>query len=552
MAYWLSDRKRHAWTILAFVVIAEIMTTVMTVRISYWNQHFFNALELKDKAEVINQIWMGSLVLTGFVIAIMARVVAMYRLKIGWREWLTRTVVADYLKNKTYHQLNLNASGIDNPDQRIAIDIKNFTDSTPDLALGLFSAVSRTGAFVAVLWSISPSLTLGSTEIEGYLVYVAVIYAVLATLITHLLGRKLIPVFNRRERVEADFRYAAIRLRENSEAIALSDGEAREERELRSLFDQIRKNWFDVLKYTKRVLGFNAMGMQLSQMIPTFAALPAFLSGNMTLGVLMQTRAAFFSVELGFSWIQTSYTEIAQWKASVDRLMVLKRGIEQAQKEKAQNQIESVVRSSENVSLEDIRLSLPDGTELLAVDDFQFRAGENVLLSGPSGSGKTTMFRAMSGLWTWGRGKVSLTADDTMFIPQSMYVPIGSLKGALTYPDSPDSYSDADVQRLMRLCHLQGHEADLHREDDWGRILSGGEKQRAAFVRAMLKRPTWLFMDESTSALDPVLEATVMNALVTELPDTTLITIAHRESLKKWHPRWIEIKDGGMNEMLPA
>lgn len=555
-AYWRGDQKARAWTLLVLTALTDLLLIGAGVWFSYWNADFFNALEAKDKAEAVFQIWKGFFVILCVLAATLSYTVALYHLKINWREWLTKQTLLAYTGDKVFHQMNMNSTGVDNPDQRIAMDVFNFTDVTPELTISLVSTVVRTITFSGVLWSISPALDLSfiglDASVPGYLVYVAIIWAIFMTYLTHVLGRPLIRIYNEKEAREADFRYSAIRLREYSESIALSGGEHREAEYLNDRFARIRENWFEILKYYKRVIAFNSIQRQFVTMVPTFASLPAYLAGTMTLGVLMQARAAFASVEMGFAWFQFSYLRITQWKASVDRLLLLLHAFEVSREERNSSQIRTSVGNGDCVTFGPLTLNLPDGEAILQTGEITLRPNENVLISGQSGSGKTTLFRALSGLWTWGDGSVVLGSPKTLFLPQHLYLPVSSLKEVCTYPHPPEAYTDDEVLRLVRLCGLARFADSLYLEENWGQVLSGGERQRIGIVRAMLQRPAWLFIDEGTSALDPSMEKQVMDALTAELPETTVVSIAHRESLAEWHPRRLKVSGGALTELSAA
>ena len=346
---------------------------------------------------------------------------------------------------------------------------------------------------------------------------------------------------NERQGVEADFRFQLVRIRENAESIALVDGERREVRSLANLFDAVWSNFRNLVRYRRNLRGVQGLVTRLDGYLPIIAGLPGYLAGTMTIGGLMQMQQAFRRISGGLEWFAKFYQPLALWKASVDRVLLLKATLEEARSERIDSEFEITRGGGLDLNVADLDIRLPDGRELISGAAVTFEKGRNTLVAGPSGSGKSTLFRALSGLWVWGKGQISYPADSMMFIPQKPYLPIASLRESICYPALPEQYGDDQIIATMERCALDQFTSRLDEIANWSRILSGGEQQRVAIARALLAKPAWLLLDEATSALDPETEATLYEALGEELPDTTLISIAHRESLRRYHDQQVTL-----------
>ncbi len=537
--YWNSDEKWVARGLLIGLFAITVFQLSVASNLSYATADVFNALDEKAVADIWRNlgIWaaLAAVMVASYVLALHVKSV----LIINWRQFLTTEILARYLQKGLFNQLELKDYGIDNPDQRISMDMHNFAQETLELALSFITNLGGFIIFSVILWNVSGDLPLdvGGTTIviPGYMFWIAVLYAGVVTWVTHKIARPLIPLNFKKQAVEADFRYHLVRLRENAESVALSEGGPQEYSSLLQKFNHIRENWLDILRYQKRLVGLHFGVNQLSGFIPYIAAMPAFLAGTIAMGGFLQLRGAFGVVEASLSWFAHSYESIAVWKASVDRILTLEDATKQAIDDRENSELSLGTSDTGNLVLDELAIKLPAGESLVGIGKASLEPGKNVIVTGQSGSGKTTLFRVLSGQWVWANGAVSRPDGALTFLPQKPYFPISTLKAALCYPDDPDSYDDERVRNVMQACRMGEFVDQLDETEDWARVLSGGEQQRLAVVRAILSKPDWLFLDESTSAMDVDTEAAIYRTLESELPNATIVSIAHRPSLKAYH-----------------
>ena len=557
--YWRGERRGRAWLLLLSVVGLNLALVGMTVLLSYWNREFFNALQARD-AEAFSDLlftWRNteSGLMPGFVlVAALYIMVAVYQLylrqalQIDWREWVTQRQLAAWLAQRAYYRVALTNPGTDNPDQRIAEDVRLFVDETLTLGLGLMRSTLTLVSFVFVLWALSGPLEVWGVSIPGYMVWVALIYAVLGTWLAHLIGRRLTRLNFNQQKVEADFRYALMRLRENAEGVALSGGEAGESAGLRRRFGALVQNWWALMVATKRLTFFTSGYGQVAVVFPIIVASPGYFAGRTQLGELTQTAGAFGQVQEALSWFVDNYARLTEWRATTARLTSFTEALDEAAR-LADRGVR--VASSDGAALElrDVSLSLADGRALLDGASFSIAPGERVLITGASGSGKSTLFRAMAGIWPFGSGEVALPRQARpLFLPQRPYLPLGTLRDVLCYPAVADSIDDARLREVLHAVGLSLLEARLDEEDSWAQRLSGGEQQRVAIARALLQQPDWLFLDEATASLDPDSESRLMALLVEHLPQAAIISIAHRPALAAFHGRRLVLADRGLHD----
>ena len=539
--YWVSEQRAKGLTLLATVVGLALMMVWLEVQFNYWNRDFYNTFENRDQAEFFRQLGMFALLALIWIITAVYRLYFLQMLQIEWRTWLTDRFLADWMKDQAHYRMQLLDRGTDNPDQRIAEDLRIFVEYTSDLALGLLSAVVTLISFVVILWTLSGPLEIFGLSIPDYLVWVALIYAIGGTFLTHFIGRKLIGLDFNQQRVEADFRFSLVRLRENSEGVALYRGETEELGGLRQRFAAVIGNWWQIMFKRKQLGWFTSFYYQLAIIFPYVVVSPRFFSGAIPLGAIFQTASAFGQVQGSLSWFINAYTAFAQWKATVDRLIGFTASLERVREEADKLDGERVEGSQESLVVEDLTLALPQGTPLLARTALELKPGEHVLVTGPSGAGKSTFFRALSGIWPYWKGRIRLPRGARLlFLPQKPYLPIGALKRAVCYPDHPSQHSDESVRATLGQVGLAHFAGDLERSENWAQVLSGGEQQRLAFARALLTRPDWLFLDEATASLPEPDQDRLYRLLKDELKRTTIVSVGHRESLAAHHKRRLE------------
>src|SRR6185436_6152891 len=500
--YWVSEKRAVGLTLLATVVGLALLGVWLEVQFNTWNREFYNTFESKDQAEFFRQLGTFTILAVLYIVNGVYRQYFQQMLMIEWRAWMTERYLADWLKDRAYYRLQLLDHGTDNPDQRIADDLNGFVDLTLTLALGLLSAVVTLVSFIGILWGISGALTLFGIEIPGYMVWVALVYAIGGTWLMHVIGKPLVGINFQLQRNEADFRYALVRLRENAEGVALYRGEAGEYTNFRARFGSVIATWWSKMLKQKQLGWFQSVYGQLAIIFPFLVASPRFFAGTMPRGGICQIASAFGQVQGAMSWFINAYTSFANWKATVDRLTGFTEAMERAREEAAQMDGDRAEGAANDLSLAGLELRLPQGRPLLAPTNVTLKKGEAVLVTGPSGAGKSTLFRAIAGIWPYWKGKVSLPKGATLlFLPQKPYLPIGTLKHAVAYPMDGKAFSDDAARDALAAVGLQHLSSDLAREENWAQLLSGGEQQRLAMARALLNKPDWLFMDEPTAAL---------------------------------------------------
>jgi putative ATP-binding cassette transporter len=552
-----SLERRIAVAMVVVLVLINQTQVGINVRLSFFNRDWFNAIQAKDAAtfwELLVSVFLPWAFV--YVASTIIEFVVQSMLVIRWRRWLTEFFVTRWLGGHTHYRMSLTGSQADNPDQRISEDVNRFIDGGSDGSSGqgygvytysilLISTLSSLVSFAVVLWGLSANFTIPGTEwhVPGFLFWIALIYAGAGTYITHVIGRSLIGLYFERQHMEADFRFSLARLREYAEQVALLNGERAEEASLRGRFGGIIGNWLALINRRMKLVAFTSGYGLLSQIIPYIFTAPFYFAGTITLGVMTQTAEAFSRVQGGLTFFINYYNSLAGFKSVVDRLTSFNEAIENAKTLGTKGPTRTAEAAGVvPVALENLHIALPDGTRIVAAEKLALPQGESALLAGPSGSGKSTLFRAISGIWPYGEGRIRIPEGaNVMVVPQKPYIPIGSLRAAITYPAATDTYADADIRTALVDVRLAGLAAQLDREEAWSQRLSGGEQQRIALARALLTRPDWLFLDESTSALDEKLEAELYRILATRLPKTTIVSIGHRSTLAAFHTRRLDM-----------
>jgi putative ATP-binding cassette transporter len=547
--YFSSEHKWQARGLLFAIVALNLGLVYMNVLFNDWNKLFYDSLQDKNATVFWEQLGRFTYLAFAFIVIAVYKFYLTQLLEIRWRAWMTGHYLQRWLKNHAFYRFELArfqpgvAPGAtpDNPDQRIQEDIGQFTGSTLGLSMGLLNSVVTLGSFVGILWTLSGGFTFhfqGSVYIiQGFMVWMALLYSVVGSVLTHYIGRPQIALNFQQQQVEADFRHRLVRVREYSESIALDRGESVEHAQLELRFGRVLANYLALIRAQKRLIWFNSFFGQAAVVFPFLVAAPRFFSGAIQLGELMQISSAFGQVQGALSWFVDSYSSLATWRATTDRLT----SFEAAFQNLAPVADASPAPADVAVRANDLGVCLPGGAVLLAHTQLQAGAGDSVLLSGPSGSGKSTLFRTLAGIWPFSTGTVE-RGTDAMFLPQRPYFPDGPLRDALAYPQAANIHTDSELKQALVEAMLPQLAEELDRTDAWSQKLSGGEQQRLAFARVLLKKPQWVFADEATSALDEAAEATLyqrLTALVTQRQGG-LVSIAHRPGVAAFHRRhWV-------------
>ncbi|MCR0984312.1 ABC transporter ATP-binding protein/permease [Roseomonas populi] len=540
---------------LGFGLLAlTLLQILIQIRFNLWNRDFFNALENRDRNAFLWQM----VLFLGLALASM--ITAVYQLyvkqlvQLRWREWVTKRLLDLWMTDARHYQLE-RAGGADNPDQRIAEDARLSVDLAVDFATGIFNSVVMLIAFVGILWSISGALNLTiagqAITIPGYMVWAALIYAAIGSGLTYLVGRPMVALNFWRTAKEADFRFGLVRARESSEGIALIGGETDERRGLALLFTNVAEAVRNLMQSQRRLMWLTSAYGMLTSVFPTVVAAPSYFSGAITLGGLMQIGSAFGSVQASLNWFVDNFPRLAEWRSSVERLLSFRESLRVIEEMVQDGDQPTIVRveektgEEERVVFRDVQVAFANGSVVIAEASAEIRAGERVLVKGESGTGKSTLFRAFAGIWPWGSGEIRMPPREaTMFMPQRPYLPLGTLRGALSYPGPPEKVSNKAAVAALERVGLSHLEDRLDSDERWDQVLSLGEQQRLAFARLLLQKPRWIFMDEATAALDEDNQDAMMQLVLDELPKSALISIGHRPGLDAFHERTLHLQRG--------
>ena len=550
--YFRSEDKLAGRALLAAVIAIELSLVGIDVLLNQWNNRFYNALQEKDWDGFVREIGIFSLLAACYIALAVYQLYLNQWLQIRWRRWLTSHYLGEWLQDANHYRMQLQGDAADNPDQRITDDVKLFVERTLDIGVGLLSAVVTLASFIIILWGLSAAspLTIFGREftIPGYLVWGALIYAVFGTALTQWIGSPLVNLDFQQQRYEADFRFNLVRVRENSEQIALLQGESAERQRLSERFGRVVDNWYGIMQRTKRLTAFTASYSQAAVIFPYVLVAPAYFADKIHLGGMMQTAAAFSSVQKALSFFVTIYRLLAEWRAVIARLDGFEMAIGSAANLTERADSIHVVPSpgSDKIDLEQLLVRLPNGRPLVSADGFSIRSNERTLVTGPSGAGKSTLFRAIAGVWPFGRGSIAVPAKaKLMMLPQRPYFPVGSLKAAIVYPAEASVLGTDRVRDVLIAVGLPQLASRLEEDAHWNRILSLGEQQRLGLARALLHAPQYLFLDEATASLDEASEARLYRLLEEKLPTTTIVSIGHRSTLEAFHQRHVVlIRDG--------
>jgi putative ATP-binding cassette transporter len=541
---YFSPRGPEGWQPLltALAVLVVVIAGVrLQVLLSYNINGLYSALQDGDTAAFWRYLGIFAVMSVGFLTQALLAFYLQQRVIIRWRVRLTDHIVGDWLDGRAYHRGHYTTSAVDNPDQRIQEDIESFPQASMDLTVGAVDSLVTLVSFTLILWQLSGPLALFGVEVPRAMVFAAYLYVIVATVIAFRIGRPLIALNFLNERFTASFRYALVRLRDNSEGVAFHRGERVESRILFSRFDRVIENRWAIVFRSLKFQGFNLVISQYSQIIPLVLQAPRFFAGQLSLGDIQQTASAFTQVQTALSFFRLAYDDFASYRAVLIRLT----GLLDADDE-ARALPSATTEEGDGLEVRGLTVRLPDGRVLVEGLDLSLTAGDRLFVTGPSGAGKTTVLRTLADLWPWCDGMVRRPVGDAaMFLSQQPYLPLGSLRSALAYPGTADGIDDERAAAMLRQVQLPHLVDQLDVETDWARRLSPGEQQRLGFARVLLTRPRVVFLDEATSALDEGLEHTLYTLLREELPETVIVSIGHRSTLNQFHEERLELLGEG-------
>jgi putative ATP-binding cassette transporter len=544
LGFWRKGGGRTAWSLTFMVIAIALVNLAVQYRLNVWHRVMFDALDKRDGGGVLYQTVLFLPLIAAVVGVAAAATYAKLTLQRRWRDWLNAHVLDQWLTRGRYYQLNLVPGDHTNPEYRVAEDLRLSVEAPVEFSIGVFSAVTSAIVFIGVLWFIGGELTIpiGSAvlRIPGFLVVAAFIYALLASGSMVMIARGFVTVSENKNQAEADYRYMLTRLRENGESIAMLGGGNEERAGLDGAFTTVRKRWHELMIQYLRTTIVSQSANGLAPIIPILLCAPKYVAGTMTLGEVMQAASAFMIVQVAFNWLVENYPRLADWTASASRLASLLVSLDRLERAEGEETTGRIVRKEAETGvlrLRDVSVTLDDGSAVVNEADIEIARGEKVLVVGESGTGKSTLVRAIAGLWPWGTGEILVKFEGLFLMPQKPYVPLGTLRRAVTYPLSPEEVEDAVVRTTVEEVGL-GHFLDRLDEDTtWEHVLSGGEKQRLAFARVLIQRPQVIVMDEATAALDPLGQEQLMRLLLERLPEATVISVGHRAELEAFHTR---------------
>jgi vitamin B12/bleomycin/antimicrobial peptide transport system ATP-binding/permease protein len=558
--YFFSEDRWAGRVLLGTVIAIELSVVAINVMLNQWNNRFYNALQERNWDAFIYELGFFCVLAAIYIVLAVYQLYLNQWLQIRWRRWMTRHYLDHWLAGANHYRMQLLGDAADNPDQRIAEDINMFIDRTLTISVGLLSAIVTLFSFVVILWTLSAAAPLhlfgASFPIPGYLVWAALLYAAVGTTLTHLIGWPLVSLNFRQQRFEADFRFNLVRVRENSEQIALLGGETAERERLLDRFGYVVGNFLLIMQRTKKLTFLTSGYTQISIVFPFIVISPAYFAGAVQLGGLMQTASAFTSVQTALSFFVNAYRQLAEWRAVIARLDGFNIAAERALAAATATPAITVSarEGRDRVEIDDLLVRLPQGTPLVAANDIAIAAGERVLLTGPSGAGKSTLLRAIAGTWPFGAGTIRVPKGAKLVaLPQRPYFPIGTLAAAVTYPAEPGTFGAEALAEVITAVGLPALAGRLTEEAHWNRMLSLGEQQRLGIARAILQAPDYLFLDEATASLDEAAEAALYRLLNTRLKRTTIVSIGHRSTLAAFHRRGLVLeRDGELNRLREA
>ncbi len=553
--YWRSKAKNYGILLLLVIIGLNITSVYIQVWLNQWRNVFFNTLQDRDMAAFLDSLYLwGGLILAAWAVSVYQNYLRQL-LAVSWRSWLTDRLLGEYLQSKKYYCLQLQDNGIDNPDQMICEDVKLFIDSLLTIFLWFLYNLGILCSFTLILWELSGNFSLSwgesSITIPGDMVWIAVGYALMVDCVMGKMGHPLVQLNFLQQRYEADFRFALVRLREYAEEIALYSGEHRERHLLRNYFKKVYDNLHKSIKRQKFLDSLIFFLYRGTEPLPYIVAVPRFFSGELQLGGLMQVTGAFEKVQRSLLFFSSWYKEITELKAIVKRLIILMDTMEEFKQLDQKQSIRIIDAPDSAFSVENLNLKLPNGELLLDNFAMRLQPGESLLITGSSGCGKSTLIKAIAGIWPFGEGHIHIPQNQQcLFLPQSPYLPVGTLREALLYPHSSQEYAEEAIQGILKKCCLEHLLERLDDQENWSHVLSLGEQQRIAFARVILQRPQWLFLDEATSGLDEATEKKLYSLIRSELKGTGVMSVGHRKDLIVYHQKILTIKGKGCWDLV--
>lgn len=549
--YWSRRGDKLAWPFTIGLLIMICVNVGFQYGINVWNRSIFDAIEQRNAPTVYFLSAVFVPLVLGSVSLVVTQVYLRMTIQRRWRSWLTTSVIGRWLTNGRYYQLNLVSGDHQNPEARIADDLRIATESPVDFVSGVLNAFLAASTFIVVLWTIGGALTLpiggANITIPGFLVVTAVIYAAITSTSMVVIGRHFVELSEQKNQAEAEFRYTLMRVRENGESIALLGGEQEERSGIDRTFAGVLKRWAMLAGQHMRTALVSQGSSLFAPVVPVLLCAPKFLEGSMSLGQVMQAASAFAIVQGAFGWLVDNYPRLADWNASARRiasLMMSLDGLERAEESDALGRItRGQTKDDTMLSLNNLSVSLDDGTAVVKETEVVIQPGERLLVAGESGTGKSTLVRAIAGLWPWGGGSVDFHPGKRLFmLPQRPYIPSGTLRRAAAYPGAADDWTVPQIRAALDKVGLAYLGDRIDEEAPWDQTLSGGEKQRLAFARLLLHAPDIIVLDEATAALDEKSQDRMMETIIQELPNVTILSVAHRAELEAFHSRKITLE----------
>lgn len=538
--FWKTKERYKVGVYLLIALACDLINVYTTARLSDWSRDFFNSLQSRNLEEFMTQLGILCILASVSLILFANQKFFCSKAILIWRRWLSAHYVNRWLSSKCYYR-ETGLGNLDNPDQRIAQDLQLFPALTINMIFDFIDSIGSLGVFSVILWKLSDQYIILGYHVPGSLLWIAIAFVIVGTYFTHLIGKPLINLEKQSQKIEADYRYGLMRIRDNAKAIGAYGGELYEEKSLSERFKHVYTVWINMYIKRRHMNYFHSGYTQLSAYVPYIVAAPQYFAGAFQMGEIMQTVQAFGGVRVALSWFIFNYSSLAEWKATVDRLIQFENAIRKSERQK-----NFIVKESdeEKLLLKDIELILPDGKKLAYIPKLEIKKGEHVALSGPSNAGKSTLLYTIKGLWGYGKGTIEKPKGKAIFLSQNPYLPIGTIAQVLTYPDEKLKLQDKDVLHALEKVKLDHLKGKIHEFNNWELILSGGEQQRLALARIWVQNPDWVYMDESLSATDIECRNEILKNIEKDFPNITIFAIHHDEKVNPFYDRdlkWEEL-----------